>query len=307
MMINTMKSTLISAVFLCISLLCGAGAQATSQQEQTIFSAPMPHQRFGGGAAVKVHRARLDGYLDGPQSDAAALADLRQQVQACTKALAGSGRTLHPPTTWPDHASARREDNYAAANRTIRYTSMAGYVVNLEDCSLASEIISRAELVSRKGVCKIDLVKKTAEGECDASGHADAPVPPHNAGPQEQVAKRIAANNPALAAAMKSVAAFSATRTGQQRNILGARCEVWTQPVGTSGDSATLCYAVGGSFLPSQAINQEGQGGLVLDNDTTHGLKLKAVDVRMDTSVGNGVFTPYTAGGYTISAAGARQ
>jgi hypothetical protein len=307
MMKMSMNTTTISSTALCLALLCGACAHATSPQEHTIFSAPMPHQVYAGGAAVKVHRVRLDGYLGSAQDDAAALAALRDQVQSCTKSLAGSGRPLHPPTEWPDHASSRREDNYAAANRTIRYSSVAGYVVNPGDCSLLSEVVSRAELVSRKGVCRIDLVKKTANGECDPSGHADAPVPPHNAPPQDQLAKRIAASNPALAAAMKSVAALSATRTGQQRNILGARCEVWIQPIGTNGDKDTQCFAVGGSFLPSQAINQEGQGGLLLDNDSTHGLMLKAVDVRMDTSVGNSVFTPYAAGGYAISASGARQ
>jgi hypothetical protein len=306
MMKTMMKTSLTYCALLCAALLEGGTAHATTQQEQTIFNAPMPHQLYSGGSAVKVHRARLDGYLDNAPGDAAALANLRQQVSSCTRALAASGRPLHPPTAWPDHAIAQREDVYAAANRTIRYISGAGYVVNPNDCSLMSEIVSRAELVSRKGVCKIDLVKKTARGDCDPSGHADAPIPPHNAPPQDAMARRLAATHPELAAAMQNVAALSASRTGQQRSILGARCEVWRQPIGGNGDSASLCYAVGGSFLPSQAVNQEGQGGLLLDNDTPHGMQLRAKDVRMDTEVGNAVFAPYAAGGFSVNAPGAQ-
>src|ERR1700741_2725906 len=100
MMKTSMKTTLSGGALLCAALLGSGKLHATTWQEQTIFNAPLPHQLYRGGAPVKVHRARLDGYLDSPQGDAAALAALHQQVRSCMSALAASGRSLHPPTDW---------------------------------------------------------------------------------------------------------------------------------------------------------------------------------------------------------------
>jgi hypothetical protein len=305
-MINSML-TLYRGAALAISLLAltGMPAHATSPQEQTIFSAPLPHQLHAGGPMVKVHRARLDGYLDFENGDAAALAELKERVQQCTRALAASGRALHPPTVWPDHMSSHRDDQYSAPNRNIRYTSGVSYVVNGNDCSLIAEIASSAMLSSSKGVCKIDLVRKTARGECDASGHADARPEPQVQDGMADVIRKMAAN-PAMAAAAAQLTAAVGTGAvrGGQRTVAGVRCTDWRQQIDPQGTIATLCYATGGSFVPFRAVNQEGLGGLLLANTTPHGLQLKAVDARLDTQVGNAVFAPYMAPGFTLERSG---
>lgn len=290
---------------LALALACGH-ACATSPQEETILKAPMPHQAYSGGTAVMVHRARLEGYFEGKQGNAAALAELKQLVQKCTRDLAASGRQLHPPTTWPDFMMLHREDTYSAANRTIRYTSDVSYGVNYGDCSLLAPIVSKAQLVSSKGVCKIDITSKTARGDCDLTGHADAAVAQRApAQPPAELLKRLAAN-PAMAAALPQInkaRGYVGVRGGE-RTILGVRCNVWVQPVDEQGTKATLCYATGGKFTPQQAMDQDGMGGLLLESLTPQGFQLKAVDARLDTEVGNAVFAPY-AHGFAINAGGA--
>ena len=293
-----------------LALLAQHGAAyATSPQETAILKAPMAHQIYSGGTPVKVHRARLEGYFEGKTGNAAALADLKKQVGACTKSLAASGRALHPPTEWPDYMMVEREEQYVAANRSIRYTSGATYGVSGADCSLVSEVVSMATLASSKGVCKIDLAKKTARGDCDPSGHADAA--PERRGPVQPSAEimKMMASNPAIAAAMpqlKDLGAMNAVRGGQ-RTILGVRCNVWIQPVDSEGTKATLCYAVGGSFLAPRAVDPDGFGGLLLESTTPQGYQLKAIDARLDTEVGNAVFAPYARGGFAINADGGGQ
>ncbi|MBV7536057.1 hypothetical protein KW842_09800 [Duganella sp. sic0402] len=278
-------------------LYCGV-ACATTQQEQTVLKAPMPHQTYTGGAAVAVHRARLEGYFEGKNGNAALLAQLKQEVQQCTKSLADSGRTLHPPTAWPEYVMLHREETYTAANRSIRYTTELAYGVSKEDCSLLAPIVSKAVLASSKGVCKIDISNKTARGDCDSSGHADAaPERRAAAQPPAQVRQRMAAANPALAALLPPA-------SSGQRTILGVRCNVFQQAANQDGDVSTLCYAIGGAFLPLRAVDKDGFGGLLLESTTPHGYQLKAVEARLDTAVGSAVFMPY-ARGYAVNAGAA--
>jgi hypothetical protein len=288
-----------------LSALSTAPARATSPQEQTMFGAPLPHQLYAGGAMVKVHRARLDGYIDGERGNAAAIAELKERVRQCTTDLASSGNALHPPTVWPDYMSAHREDQYTAPNRRIRYVSGVTYGVSGTDCSLVGEIASSAMLSSSKGVCKIDLVRKTARGQCDRAGHADARPEPQTQQPMADVIRRMAAN-PATAAAAAQLTrtiGTGATR-GAQRTVAGVRCIDWQQQLDERGTIANLCYATGGSFLPFRAVNGEGLGGLLIASSTPRGLQIKAVDARLDTEVGNAVFAPYTAAGFIIEQGG---
>lgn len=284
----------LSSAGLCLLSTLPAGA--TTPQEEQLFKHPSPHQAQGG-AMVKVHRARLEGYSELGDGNAAALTELKQQVQQC---LARQPQA-RPPLAWPDYRAASRSDEYVAANRRITYTSSVGYVVHPQDCSLISEIVSTAVLTSNKGNCSIDLNHKTASGNCDRSGHADAPLPPPP-GPGKEELLRQMERNPAMAAMvaqMKQMREYDLQRTGEQRTLLGARCDVWRQKVAGTRDISTFCYATGGSLVPYGA--REGRlGGLLIDSATTRGWQLRAVDVKLDTQVGNAVFTPYLASGYSI-------
>jgi hypothetical protein len=284
----------------------GITAQATTQYETLVLKANPPHVVYGGGAAVKVHRARLEGYLEGKDGNAAALAALKNDVQACMKSLADSGVKLNPPNAWPEHVTVVREEQYATATRRITYTSGATHAVDMRDCSLLSKPYAKAMLASGRGVCQIDLVAKKAHGDCGPGGHADAPpVASAPAQPPAEMMKRLAAN-PAFAAAMaqmQKVAAMAPVR-GAQRTVAGVRCNSWTQPLDDKGTQSTLCYAIGGSFLPLRSVDKDGFGGLLLESTTPAGFQLKAVDARLDTEVGGAVFAPYLRGGFAINADG---
>jgi hypothetical protein len=274
-------------------------AHATTEYETAVLKAVAPHTTYSGGAAVKVHRARLQGYFGGEEGNAKALAELKQGVQSCMKLLADSGVTLRPPSAWPDWVLSAREDRYTTANRMITYTSGTTHIVNYSDCSLLSKPYRMALLASSKGVCKIDLMRKTASGQCDAGGHADAaPTPRSTAKPPAEVMKQMAAN-PAFAASMQKVAGLAPVR-GAQRIVQGVRCNSWTQIF--EGKQTTLCYAIGGSFLPLRALDNDGFGGLLLESSTPKGFELKAVDAGLDTTVGNDVFAPYARGGFAVNA-----
>ncbi|MUI16371.1 hypothetical protein GJV26_28520 [Massilia dura] len=301
-MMPTMKTTRLATAAVTIGIplaLYWGPAHATTEYETAVLKAVAPHATYSGGAAVKVHRARLQGYFGGEGGNAKALAELKQGVQSCMKSLADSGVTLRPPTAWPDWVLIAREDRYTTANRLITYTSGTTHIVNNSDCSLLSKPYQRALLASSKGVCQIDLVRKTASGECDTSGHADAaPTPRSTTKPPADLIKQMA-SNPAFAASMQKVAGLAPVR-GQQRTIHGVRCNSWTQTMG--GKQTTLCYAIGGSFLPLRAMDNDGFGGLLLESSTPKGFELKAVDASLDTMVGNNVFAPYASGGFAVNA-----
>jgi hypothetical protein len=289
--------TLFRLAALCLCPLLGASASAATTQEDQLFKSQSPHQG-AGGAMVKVHRARLEGYWDLGGGNAAAIAKLKQDVQHCASVNKGRAK---PVTTWPAYRSATRTDEYVAANRRIVYTSTLGYVIHPEDCSLIGEVVSSAELTSDNGICQIDIDHKIAKGDCDQSGHANAPVPPPVSASKDDVIKQMERNPAmaAMAAQMKQLRQYDPVRTGEQRTILGARCDVWSQKVVGTPNVGKLCYATGGSFIPYGARSAK-LGGLLLDSATTEGFQLKATDVKMDTQVGGAVFVPYLAAGYTI-------
>jgi hypothetical protein len=282
--------------------LHGIAAHATTAYETSVLKANPAHVAYGGGAAVKVHRARLEGYFEGKEGNAAALTALKKDVQACMKSLADSGAKLNPPGAWPDHVTFVREEQYATATRKITYSSGATHAVDMRDCSLLAKPYAKALLVSSRGVCQIDLAAKKANGECGPGGHADAPAATP-VQPPADVLKRLAAN-PAFAAAMPQMrnAAAMAPVRGAQRMVAGVRCNSWTEGPDGAGAGSTSCYAIGGSFLPLRAVDKDGFGGLLLESTAPQGFQLKAVEARLDTEVGDAVFVPYMRGGFAINA-----
>jgi hypothetical protein len=290
------------SVVVAVGMLLTADASAATQDEEALAKAQSPHQRYGsGGTPVKVHRVRLDGYLNPDGGNDAVIARLKKEVAHC---LANNGpkSSLKQITDWPTYFMSGRIDEYTAANRRIRYQSGVAYSIHPANCGLIGELSSTATLKSAKGICQIDLVKKIAVGDCDRNGHADAPVPKLASASRDDVMKRMAAN-PAMAASlaqMKAMQQYQPVRTGEQHVVLGARCDVWRQKMRDSSDSALYCYASGGSFVPAGAPEAGGPGGLALESDTPKSFRYKAVEVQMDTKVNSAVFTPYIVDGYTI-------
>lgn len=260
---------------LALSLLAGA-AGAGTQTESAIFGAPMPHVSLTlDGAPVKVHRVRLQGRMGDDAMSASTLAELRQDVNACVSEHQRNGASSHPPKTWPDAVQSLRTDTYSARNRSIVYTHSVMYMMNIFDCSLREQVSALAELVSSKGVCEIDLIRKSATGVCDAGGHVDAPAP-----------------------GMILLAPGIGRGTGVHKSILGVACEVWNLNPGVAG--GTVCLAHGATFQPARAAGNPLEAGMQLELESRDNYNLRATEVRMDGEVSARVFVPYLSGGFEV-------
>jgi hypothetical protein len=279
---------------------------AETSQEHALFNAPSPHVA-AGGPMIAVHRTRLHGYLGDEEGNAKSLAFLKQSVQQCVATYQKSGKPSNPPKAWPSYVSAAREDTYMAANRIVRYTGGVTYVVNPADCSLMTETVENASLTSSLGACNIDITHKTAEGFCDASGHAKAAAGkvPTTTGQASNLAmlQKMAADpkTAAMAGALMKTMKQSA-QTGASKFILGISCEVHSFPGG-----GTVCLAPGGSFTPARLAGNAGYAGLLLEMRATTGYTMTAVDAKLDDKVASGVFTPYLGSGYTVDNKGPLQ
>ncbi|MRX10296.1 hypothetical protein GJ697_20905 [Pseudoduganella sp. FT25W] len=299
-------NSLFRLLILCLCTVPLAGRAATPA-EQGMSSAPMPHALLAApGAPVKVHLVSLRGYLIGQPDNAARLAMLHAEVEDCVRRNNAAGAASKPPRAWPEHVDSQRHDVYSAVNRTIHYTSALTYGVNQLDCSLTETHLSRASLFSSRGICDIDLLKKTAHGACDAAGQASAKPPSRRPGlTAEQIAaiERDAAGNPAKAAMAAAIRANPPSGTGEHKTILGIECDVWKSPLNPEG---TVCLSRGGSF-PASTAPGAAQSAMALEEDSaTSGIKLLATTAQLDTLVNGAVFTPYLSGGFRIANTGTR-
>lgn len=286
-------------------LLCCGPISAATPAEEKLFKAPMPHEELAGGRhLVRVHHARLQGYLEGNPSNKVRLAQLKEAVNACVTRYQAAGRAFRPQTDWPDYLLSSREDIYYAENRSIRYSTVIAYGLNPADCSLIENVSRTADLVSSKGTCDVDLTSRTAKGSCSADGHASAPARRNrpDATSDGDEALKALARDPRMAAAIASIQsalASSKTATEKTRVILGLECEVWDQPAAPGG--GTACYTRKGLFIPSREVGQQAEAGMLLDFDSRFGFKMKAVSAKLDTNVAQAVFLPYAQTGFTLN------
>ena len=289
-------------------VLLSPSAEATTDAENTRANASMPHQKLGtGGSMVKVHFTRLDGYLEGRPDNAAQLAEMKVQAQRCMRQHQETGRPTNPPRAWPDFVLSGRTDRYSSANRTIDYQYGLTYGLNWTDCSLSELISASARLLSSMGSCEIDLLKKTAIGVCDAQAHASAPLrlrAPASSMADVEEALRKAPNNPGLAALAAVMRKHPPGGTGERKTILGLECEVWKNPLDPDG---TNCISRGGSFTAFDTNGEKNQSAMTIETTSVVGIKMHAVEAKLDAMVNGAVFAPYLAGGFTIKSTGQRK
>lgn len=259
-------------LFILLGTLSLSAAAATDAEER-LHKAPMPHQLLGTNG--RAH-----------------------------------GMPVNPPSAWPHFVNGERIDTYSSINRTIQYISGLADGINQVDCSLLEIERRVASLISRKGVCDVDLIEKTAHGACDADGHASARAPARVSSPASEtiaLAERNAAGNPAAAALAAAMRRYGA---GQRKVIAGLECDVWNNPHVWNNPldpSGALCISRGGSFVAAHAADGQTQSGLELEVSSLEGVKLHAVDAKLDTMVDAAIFAPYLAGGFRIGAKGARK
>lgn len=274
-------------------------AAAATPAEEAMKKAPMPHALLSpSGPKVIVHRARLQGFFKSELDPKAHLAQLKESVNSCIKHHSSPAK---PPAAWPEYVISTREDIYIAANRSIRYSNGIAYVLHPKDCSLIENKTARAELVSALGVCSVDLIAKTADGECDKNGHASAaaPVRTKPTSPSQAVEQAIKSGvPPQIVASMKSALSMTGAPTGAKKTLHGVTCEVWSAPMQQAG---TVCLATGGAAFPVTAATSGGQPGLTLESRAGQTVTQTAIEARLDDSVPAAIFTPYLGAGYKLN------
>ncbi len=239
-------------------------ASAEVPEERDLTSDPMPHLIYNASQKqINVHFARLKGYFIADDGGSW-LNELKRGVEECLRSRNGDATS---PVAFPDHYAVDRQETYIATNRTIVYNKAYFFTVDVKTCKISTTPEHQASLLSTLGECKIDLVRKTARGVCDASGHAGA-KPMHVKG-------EISGSNGKL----------------PRKIILGIECEVHTvKPAGQ------VCSSIGGSFQWGGPPNPR----MALENINAFHHNAQAVEAKLDTLVSESVFTPYLSGGFDI-------
>jgi len=276
-----------------ILMLAAPLVHAETAIEHQVDSASAPHLALGRGARpLNVHYVhRKDDYAN--SRDFRTLLDaLKKSVAICVEANRRLGRPVHAPAAFPEQVSRVHDFDYSAPNRNIVYT--VSYAVQVaDDCSLLESERRAAVLSSTKGDFRIDLVAKKAEGACDATGHADAaPFPRTTSRAQYDATGAALAADPRLAERMAVVRqlAGNAEAHAERLTIAGHSCEI------TEGiPGVRSCISKDGTFVP--AAGTEGVALMI----TVAKFTLTAVEAKFDIPVNPAIFTPYLAGGYTIT------
>lgn len=284
-------------------LACAGSAwsptNATTLNETAVSNSPMPHEKLGvGRESVKVHWVRLQGHVEGKIGHAALLDELKAAVRQCVRApIGGQSR---PPKVWPDYVESVQSDTYAAANRTITYTTTLMYGLNPQDCSLLETSAVEAKLTSTWGNCEIDFIHKTAHGVCDARAHADASavarIGLHAPFPDGRAGATNAPSQAALAAMEKAMKQFGPIKTGERKTIAGIECDVQSAPL-----SGTVCVSRGGSFAGWPAGPGAAGSSMNLELTNVSGMDARAVKAQLDATVNAAVFAPYLADGFHVT------
>ena len=285
-------------------MLAAPLVHAETAIEHQVDIASAPHLALGRGARqVNVHYVHRKDDNANSRKYRTLLDGLRKSVANCVESNRRLGRPVRAPAAFPEQVSRVHHFDYSAPNRNILYVT--SYAVQVaDDCSLLESERRAAVLSSTKGECRIDLVAKKAEGVCDATGQADAaPFPRSPSRAQYDATGAALAADPRLAERMAAVrqlmggarapAEGGARVPAEQRTIAGHRCEI------TEGiPGVRTCISKDGSFVPAA-----GTEGVVLMGTFAQD-SLTAVEAKFDNPVNPAIFTPYLAGGYTITSGG---
>ena len=284
---------------LALAALAGQAGTAIERQAEAA-AATAPHMRFQPSAKpVTVHYVHLKDEFQSSPTLQAGLRSLKQGIAICVEGNRRLGRPANPPAALPDQILRRHDFEYAAPNRSITY-SMSYHVQMADDCSLLERATLTAKLQSSKGKCVIDLDRKTAEGICDAAGHADAPTrprPANGAGPDAGMTALAA--DPRFAkqlAVLRQLPGAGSTVNGQRRTIAGVECRMVEGIPGVRG-----CVSQAGSFVPAVGAGI----GMTLYREVAKDVS-SAVEAKFDLPLDPAIFTPYLGGGFTITGKGGK-
>jgi len=281
-------------------------AAAGTPAEEAMSNAQMPHRILGASnQQVRVHLARVQGFLESDPDHQTHLATLKKTAQHCLANREGNPVPANPPSTWPDYVMSMRKDGYVTANRSITYIRSLSYLFNQVDCSLQEVVGFDAVLSSNSGTCRVDLVNKTAKGMCDAGGHANAlppaaerPLDPDQAAALEKMRSSM---SPEMKLMMKKLnSEISGPRP--KKVLLGLTCEVW-KVFGQPSPAENFCFIFGVPFSVAASAYSGKLPSIELEARSRYGYNLNPVEAQLDVPVSAAIFTPYLASGFTITKA----
>jgi len=216
------------------------------------------------------HHVHLTGYGGDNEVNRKTLLD---QYHACANGLANSGRRIVslPQDGVPKIIFSENVDIDYGVNMSMTRFEGEFFYVDMDDCGIRSEPHKHATLLSAAGECKIDYLKKTAQGQCDLNRHVNAD---RRLTPDEQMADAIAklpADKRALVEkALRGKAATSATASnsasplvaGETRRIANVLCQSYTLP--TTGAEFCIATPPGTFPIPVSPLNLL-KAGLLLE------------------------------------------
>jgi hypothetical protein len=216
------------------------------------------------------HHVHLTGYGGDNEANRKTLLD---QYHACANGLTNSGRRIVPLPQGgvPKIIFSENVDIDYGVNMSMTRFEGEFFYVDMSDCGIRSEPHKHATLLSSAGECKIDYLKKTAQGQCDINRHINAG---RRFTPDEKIAdaiSRLPADKRALvekglrAKAVTSTAASnnaSPLVTGETRRIANVLCQSYTLP--TTGAEFCIANPPGTFPIPVSPLNLL-KAGLLLE------------------------------------------
>ncbi len=272
-----------------------------------VLTLVMPHAAHASLASqdtrgIPVHYVRLTGY--GGDNDVNRN-NLIVAHQACVRTQTAFGKpakTLAPGEI-PAVISTQEVEIYYAANRTLTVKQGILHDIDRDTCALVAIPHRTAELQSSAGRCDIDLIKKTARGQCDASLHERAAVHPAGIRPPkvdlEKVPLSMRAQVQAQVERLEQLGRAKPDTSGpaqsdaQRKTVAGLPCEVYRN----EAMHAIWCIARPAASparplvpypIPAAPLNS-GISGVLLEARSP-ALTLQAQQIRLNTSVSVDLF-----------------
>lgn len=125
------------------------------------------------GSGVAAHYVRLSGHAG---DNKVKLQNLIEMREACVRVNRDMGRPVQTfdVNSYPALVTVIDLEIYYSANRTLDVFQSLHHSIDLSSCALEVTAAKKLTLRSGAGKCDVDLVKKTAIGNCDAQAHATA-------------------------------------------------------------------------------------------------------------------------------------
>ena len=128
------------------------------------------HDQFIGDG-IKSHYVALTGHSGDNEINRK---NLQAAYEACLRLSQTSGKSAKINESLPDIVTKINVEIYYAINRTLEIQNSEAHSVSTTGCAIEGLPAKTWTLRSSAGICRIDLLKKSATGMCDTKAHENA-------------------------------------------------------------------------------------------------------------------------------------